>query len=97
MQLIIGFIVLWVFVLAVHGDAQQELVVELVDGVEMDFVWIEPGTFLMGTWGPEDDEDKKQEPEEYISDQRPQNQVAISQGFWLGKYEITREQWGAVM
>ena len=97
MPIKIGFIVLWVFVLAVHGDAQQELAVELVDGVEMDFVWIEPGTFLMGTWGPEDDEDKKQEPEEYISDQRPQNQVTISQGFWLGKYEITPEQWEGVM
>ena len=64
------------------------LTVELRGGVTMEFVWIEPGTFVMGS--PDSDE---------LADDRekPQREVTISRGFYLGKYEITQGQWEAVM
>ena len=42
----------------------------------MEFVWIEPGTFMMGS----------QESDDMVySDEIPQHRVTISQGFYLGK------------
>ena len=50
----------------------------------MEFVWIEPGVFQMGSdYG--------------YSDEMPLHEVEISKGFWLGKYEVTQGQWEAVM
>jgi len=60
---------------------------DLPGGATMDFVWIEPGTFTMGSPSPEPDR---------ASYEGPQHEVTISHGFWLGKYEITQEQWEAV-
>ena len=52
-------------------------------GGAMEFQWIPAGSFLMGT--PEDDYTETQ------------HAVTISQGFWMGKYEVTQAQWEAVM
>ena len=54
----------------------------LAGGIE--FVWIEPGVFQMGSNAGRNDE-------------RPVHEVEISRGFWLGKYEVTQGQWKAVM
>ena len=54
----------------------------------MEFVWIQPGTFVMGSPDSEPGHD---------SDEGPQHEVTISRGFWLGKYEITQRQWESVM
>ncbi|MCK4413968.1 MAG: SUMF1/EgtB/PvdO family nonheme iron enzyme [Candidatus Eisenbacteria sp.] len=56
--------------------------------VEMDFVWIPAGRFRMGS--------PNGEPERY-NDEGPVHDVEITQGFWLGKYEVTQAQWQAVM
>ena len=53
----------------------------------MEFVRIPAGSFVMGS--PEDEEGRR-------SDER-QHEVRISQGFWMGKYEVTQEEWNAVM
>ena len=60
----------------------------LVNGATMDYVWIEPGTFVMGS--PESEEGR-------LADEGPQHLVTITRGFWLGKYELTQAQWEAVM
>ena len=60
----------------------------LPNGVSMEFVWIEPGTFTMGS--PDSDSYGQ-------SYEKPQHEVTISQGFWLGKYEITQGEWEAVV
>ncbi|HWM94518.1 MAG TPA: SUMF1/EgtB/PvdO family nonheme iron enzyme [Thermoanaerobaculia bacterium] len=52
--------------------------------VDMDFVLIPAGNFLMGSQDGEDDE-------------KPVRQVTISQPFCLGVYEVTQEQWEQVM
>ena len=66
----------------------REITVELPGGATMEFVWIEPGTFTMGS----PDSELGRDP-----DEGPQHEVTISQGFYLGKYEITQGQWEVVM
>jgi formylglycine-generating enzyme required for sulfatase activity len=57
-------------------------------GNPTNMVWIEPGTFTMGS--PETKLDRR-------SDEGPQMTVTISQGFWIGKYEVTQEECFHVM
>ena len=66
----------------------ENIVVELRAGVAMEFVWIEPGTFLMGS--PASSPTRGE-------DEGPQHEVSINKGFYLGKFEITQAQWVAVM
>ena len=54
---------------------------EIARGMQMKFCWIPPGKAMLGT--PKDLSEKEQEYE--------------TEGFWLGKYEVTQEQWEAVM
>jgi len=61
----------------------KEMTIDLGDGVKMEFVLIPDGTFMMGS--------------EKILDAKPVHPVRISQPFYLGKYEVTQEQWQAVM
>jgi len=78
--------------------ANPEIVVDLPGGASMEFVWIEPGTFTMGTT-PEQEQlllDKKIGWGN-VAPEQPAHQVTITQGFYLGKYEITQGQWAAVM
>ena len=67
--------------------ANPEITVDLPGGATMEFVWIEPGTFVMGS------------PEARITKERewPQHKVTITQGYYLAKYELTQGQWQAVM
>ena len=48
----------------------------LPGGATMEMVWIEPGTFIMGS---------------PFANERPQHEVTISRGFWFGRYEITQD------
>ncbi|HVW22231.1 MAG TPA: formylglycine-generating enzyme family protein [Opitutaceae bacterium] len=58
---------------------------ELGGGVRMEFVLIPAGTFEMGS------------PENLGGDdESPRHAVTISRSFYLGKYEVTQEQWQAV-
>jgi len=62
----------------------KELTVDLGGGVKMEFVLIPAGSFLMGD-------------EEGDDDEKPVHTVRITKPFYLGKYEVTQEQWRAVM
>ena len=70
-----------IFLSATLSQANDEITIELPGGVPLEMVWIEPGSFTMGS-------------EEVWVTPR---EVTISQDFYLGKYEITQEQWQAVM
>ena len=59
----------------------------IAPGVMMRMCWIPPGEFLMGS--PEDELGR--------DDDETQHRVTITQGFWLGKYQVTQAQWEAVM
>ncbi len=62
------------------GDVQT---VDLGGGVTLELVWIPPGTFTMGS--PESEAQR--------DDDETQHQVTLTQGFWMGKYEVTEAQW----
>jgi formylglycine-generating enzyme required for sulfatase activity len=66
----------------------QTLTARLPGGATMEFVWIEPGTFMMGS--PESEEGRS-------DNEGLQHKVTISRGFYLGKFEITQWQWELVM
>ncbi|MDA0746406.1 MAG: SUMF1/EgtB/PvdO family nonheme iron enzyme [bacterium] len=68
---------------------KNTLTVALPGHANMDLVYIPPGTFRMGS--------PKNEKERDNSDEGPQHEVKISNGFYLGKYEVTQKQWEAVM
>ena len=66
----------------------------------MEFVAIPPGEFQMGSTPDELDKVlfEMEEPDIIqIKDEAPRHAVQISKGFWLGKTEITQEQWLQVM
>ncbi len=60
--------------------------VPLSDTVSLDMIWINPGTFMMGS--PED--------EPFRRDNETQHEVTLTKGYWLGKYELTNEQYTAI-
>src|SRR5208283_3537635 len=68
--------------------AEQERTVDLGGGIKLEMVLIPAGEFLMGS--PRSDDDAE-------SDEKPQHRVRITKPFYMGKYEITEEQWTAVM
>jgi formylglycine-generating enzyme required for sulfatase activity len=57
-------------------------------GIFMTMVWIPAGSFMMGALPGEMDAE---------SDEYPRHKVTISEGFWMGKYELTQGQWEGVM
>jgi formylglycine-generating enzyme required for sulfatase activity len=62
------------------GDTKT---LDLPGGVKLEMVWIPPGEFIMGS-------------NDGLEGEKPVHKVKISQGFWMGKYEVTQEQYEAV-
>ena len=56
-------------------------------GVRMELVWVPAGSFQMGS--PDSEADRG-------NDEGPVHTVELD-GFWMGKYEVTQEQYQAVM
>lgn len=57
------------------------------NALKMKLVWCPPGEFMMGS--PKSEKDRR--------DDEDQVQVTLTQGFWLGKYEVTQSEWQVVM
>jgi formylglycine-generating enzyme required for sulfatase activity/TolB-like protein/tetratricopeptide (TPR) repeat protein len=53
------------------------------NAVQMKLVWCPPGSFTMGSPA---DEEGRGEGEDQID-------VTLTRGFWIGKYEVTQQQW----
>ena len=74
------------------------LAVQLPGGAVMEFAWIEPGEFMMGLSEREEQTLRTDGIwRDYMTRSQPARKVTISQGFYLGKYEITQAQWESVM
>ena len=72
-----------------HSTPQgQAWNIDLNATVSLDMLWVEPGTFTMGSPVLENGRDEGQE---------EQHDVSISKGFYLGKHEITQAQYEAIM
>ena len=65
-----------------------DMTIPLSDDVNLDMIWIKPGTFMMGS--PEDELGRDAEKE-------IQHQVTLTKAYWLGKYEVTQAQYEAIM
>ena len=59
----------------------------LPGGATMEMIYVAPGSFTMGS----------PESEEGHDDRETQHCVTLTEGFWLGKYEVTQAQWKSVM
>ena len=62
---------------------KRSLTLDLGGGVKMDLVLIRPGSFKMGS--------------EKSDDEKPVHEVTITKPFYIGKHEVTQEQWEAAM
>jgi len=58
-----------------------------VPGLDIEMIWIEPGSFVMGS--PEGETGR--------SGDETQHRVTLTKGFWLGKYPVTQRQWQELM
>ena len=87
----VAVIVLWLssFFLMCGGEpkAGDVKTIKLPGGATMDLVYCPPGTFVMGS--PASEEGHRED--------ETQHQVTLTRGFWIGKYEVTQEQWESVM
>jgi formylglycine-generating enzyme required for sulfatase activity len=59
-----------------------------VTGLALELIWVAPGTFAMGS--------ERDEPERNRAE-GPVTRVTLTQGFWLGRTEVTQAQYEAVM
>jgi formylglycine-generating enzyme required for sulfatase activity len=65
----------------------EPMTVDLGGGEKLELVWIEPGSFMMGSPAGEGGRDNDE----------VRHQVTLSKGFWMGKYGVTQRQWERVM
>ena len=66
----------------------NDFTVDMGSGVTLEMVLIPAGQFVMGS--PLSDKDA-------FTDEKPQHRVRITKPFYLGKYQVTWEQWKALM
>lgn len=69
-------------------ETPSKITVDLPGNVPLEMVSIASGTFMMGAHADE--------PGSFDSE-KPRHQVTLTDGFYLGKYEVTKRQWEAVM
>ena len=58
-----------------------------IPALNLEMIWVQPGTFTMGSPTTEAGRDKGE----------TQRKVTLTNGFYLGKYEVTQSQYKAVM
>jgi formylglycine-generating enzyme required for sulfatase activity len=68
---------------------------QLVNTLGMDFVRIEPGTFLMGS--PDGTTPRGVQAEEERGDDEAPHRVTLTKGYYLGACLVTQHQWEAVL
>ncbi|MBR5691457.1 MAG: formylglycine-generating enzyme family protein [Verrucomicrobia bacterium] len=65
----------------------KNITIPLSNTVDLDMIWIESGTFMMGSPADELGRD--------VDEFR--HEVTLTQDYWIGKYEVTQAQYEAVM
>jgi len=65
-----------------------EITVDLLGGTQMEFALIRAGAFLMGS--PAEEEGR-------LRDEGPQREISLGESLYLGKFEVTQQQWAQVM
>jgi len=75
----------------------QQLVVDLGGGVKMEMVLVPAGSFIMGDDKSEPSPESTEHEIRLAELEKPAHSVNITKPFYLGKYQVTQEQWEAVM
>ncbi len=57
------------------------------NAIGMKFVWIPPGSFMMGS--PKDEKERR--------DDEVQHKVTLTRGFYMGVHAVTQEEWQTIM
>jgi formylglycine-generating enzyme required for sulfatase activity len=70
-------------------EPAKELKLDLGDSVTMEFIYVKPGKFLMGG--------ENEKGGRFACVEVPKHGVELTQGFYLGKYEVTQAQYQAAM
>ena len=82
--MMISFMTLFLIILGCSSN--RSMTIDLGDGIKMEMVLINEGTFTMGS-----DYDMGEE------DESPLRNITITKPFYIGKYEVTQEQWKQIM
>lgn len=73
--------------LSIQAQQKKAPPKEFTNSIGMKFVWIKPGTFMMGS--PKGEKERR--------DDETQHKVTLTRGFYMGVYTVTQEQWQQVM
>jgi len=105
-----GFVDRWAVVLCLAGccctaqaepPTEKEIAVDLDGGSKMEFVLIPAGEFIMGSRHSTEAVVKAFGLPDiftcYLANEQPRHRVRITKPFYLGKYEVTQEQWKVIM
>ena len=68
--------------------SDNTITIPVKDGISIDMVRVEAGTFTMGATSEMKDPD---------DDEKPTHQVTLTNDYYIGKYEVTQALWQAVM
>lgn len=74
---------------ATGSNPPSEVKLDLGDGLTMEFVYIKPGTFIMGG---ENSTNRK-----WHGTETPKHEVTLTKGYYMGKYEVTQAQFKKIM
>lgn len=72
---------------SIHAQPKQDLPKPFTNSIGMKFVWIPPGSFMMGS--PKEEKER--------NDNETQHKVTLSKGFYMGVYTVTQEQWTEII
>jgi len=84
---IIGVVVILILSTMIGVTLYQSHLKRVATSIMENMVSIPSGSFLMGSPSSEKGRDSDE----------VQHRVTISKGFWMGKYEVTQEQWQSIM
>ena len=74
------------------ASGSNTISIPVKDGISIDMVKVEAGTFMMGATS--EMKDSYDDPD---SDEKPVHQVALTNDYYMGKYEVPQALWEAVM
>lgn len=92
--LILGFLVS----AKIQGAEHKEEIIDIGNGIKLEMVLIPAGKFIMGSIEPKKDPFSNEEPKNKPNENElPAHEVTITKPFYMGKYEVTQEQWYEIM
>jgi formylglycine-generating enzyme required for sulfatase activity len=84
--------------LSTSGISSQDKGVKITNSLGMEFAYIPPGTFMMGSAiSPSEVEKRYGGRARWYKDEHPQHRVTLMSGFYMQTTEVTQSQWKAVM